>query len=491
MSALHQKDVYKVGHVFQYPEGTTEIYSNMTARSGAWANPNIGGIVFVGLQYVILDYLIRDWNTTFFNQKKSVVCGKYKRRVDAILGTSVDISHIEALHDLGYLPVNIKALPEGAFVPYGVPFMTIKNTLPEFYWVTNMLECVLSNELWLPITSATTYFAFRELFLKYATLTCGIQFVPYQGHDFSFRGMAGRKAAAISGFAVLAAGCRGTDNIPAIDLAEDYYKARCEDTEIGTSIPASEHSVMSCGGREDEEAFLRHLLTNVYPEGPVSIVSDTWDFWHTVTKILPKLRDVIMNRNGKLVVRPDSGDPVDIIAGTGRYEDPWHIQKGLVATLACEFGYVRNAYGFKELDPHLGVVYGDSITYERAEAILRKLHDSGFATNNVVFGIGSYTYQHVTRDVHGIAVKSTHAVINGKSVPIYKDPVTSKTVKKSAKGYLMVSRIGNTYELVQEVSVDQERHGCLQTVFLNGELRNEQTFMDVRERVDKAISSRC
>lgn len=247
MTALHQKDSYKIDHRQQYAPGTSLIYSNFTARSGKNQNVPTDGVVFVGLQHFIVDFLIEDFNQTFFYKPIEKVVAKYQKRVRDILGFEIDTDHIRALHKLGYLPIEIKALPEGSFVPYGVPMFTVVNTKPEFFWVTNMIESVLSAELWLPITSATTYMAYRKLTEAAAEATGSDKgFVRYQLHDFSFRGMAGRHAAALSGFAALAAGSYGTDNIPAIDLAEDYYGADSDLEIIGTSVPATEHSTSCC-----------------------------------------------------------------------------------------------------------------------------------------------------------------------------------------------------------------------------------------------------
>lgn len=513
MNALHQKDCYKIGHIQQYPENTNEIYSNETARSGKLANiPNSKGIYFVTLQYFILDYLIDDWNISFFNKDKYEVVSKYKRRVSNILKYEVDVSHIEALHDLGYLPIIIKSLPEGSFVPYGVPFLTIKNTLPEFFWLTNMLESVMSAELWQPITSATTYMAYKKLFHKFAEETgSSKEFIPYQGHDFSFRGMPGRHAAAISGFAVLAAGCVGTDCIPAIDIAEDYYGADSDLEVVGESVNATEHSVCSSNiivdfttneftllkeeflskknyeGELDnklvaEYGFIKNLLTSIYPTGFISNVSDTFDFFSCITEVLPRLKDEILNRDGKFICRPDSGDPVDIICGHGDdtyYNSPEY--KGLIECLWDVFGGTINPAGYKVLGSHIGAIYGDSITYERAEQILTKLKAKGFASENIVFGIGSYTYQMCTRDTHGMAMKATHAIINGVHTPIFKEPKTGDGLKKSAKGYLMVAKEGDTYKLWDNIDSHQEKHGCLETVFKDGKLVKRTTLKEIRE----------
>jgi nicotinamide phosphoribosyltransferase len=478
--APFQKDSYKVGHKDQYPDGTTKIYSNFTARSGNRSNvPGSTGVRFVGLQYYILNYLIEEWDESFFNRDKYSVTEKYRRMMEN-MGTPVDVKHIETLHDLGYLPIEIKALPEGSFVPYGVPMLTITNTLPDFYWVTNMLETSLSCELWLPITSATIYDAYRRNSEQFAELTCeDDSLVPYQNHDFSMRGMQNRFAAATSGFASLAMGSLGTDCVPALELAENYYGV--EGGYIGGSIHGTEHSVMCAGGQDDEIGTLKRLITEVYPEGPVAAVCDSWDFWKLVTEYLPELKSVIMGRDGKLVIRPDSGDPVAIICGTG--EDDTPEGKGLIECLWDTFGGRVNAKGYKELDPHIGAIYGDSITLARQWDILDLLRRKGFASNNIVFGVGSYTYSFVTRDTHGIAMKSTYAEINGKGVAIFKDPKTDDGTKKSAKGLLMVTKVGDVYKLVDNVSVDQERHGCLETVFLNGSLVKKTTIHEIRDVV--------
>lgn len=566
MSALHQKDSYKVNHKDQYAPGTTKIYSNFTARSGKNQNVPTDGVCFIGLQHFILGYLIEDWDYSFFTRSIDRVVNRYQRRVSNIVGYKVNVDHIRALHKLGYLPIEIKALPEGSMVPYGVPMLTIVNTKPEFFWVTNMLESVLSAELWQPITSATTYMAYKKLGLRYAELTgADKEFVRYQFHDFGFRGMAGRHAAAASGFTVLAAGGYGTDNIPAIDLAEDYYGADSDKEIVGVSVPATEHSCMCSGTKENEFDTYKRLINEVYPTGFVSIVSDTWDFWQVVTDYLVRLKSDIVARDGRVVIRPDSGDPVEILCGmeipvvpeqyvaldsidsigvyitedirdqirtetphgeigdsevtkiykAGEkyyqatveidwnrydkqyyYEDGCHLlsiqeieltaeQKGLIQCLWDIFGGTVTDKGFKLLDTHIGAIYGDSITYKRAEEIFRRLAAKGFASSNVVLGIGSYSFQYVTRDTHGMAMKSTYAEINGAGVEIFKDPKTDNGIKKSAKGLLMITQENDVYKLVDQVSVDQERHGCLETVFKDGQLVKSTTLAEIRAITDR------
>lgn len=485
--APHALDFYKVGHINQYPALTQYVYSNLTARSGKHSNvKGSKGVHWVGLQLVMKDYLIDEWNESFFKKPKKRVIDKFRRRVSYALGYEVDVSHMEALHDLGYLPIKIKALPEGAFVPYGIPMMTIVNTLPEFYWVTNMLESVLSAELWQMINSATTYSACKKLFEEYAKETCdNNEHVPYQGHDFSFRGMAGREAASKSAFAALACGSMGTDCVSSLDIAEDYYHA---EGFVAGSVNATEHSVMCAGGKNDELETFRKLLTETYPTGILSIVSDTWDFWKVVTQTLPSLKQSILEREGQLVIRPDSGDPANIICGIKpEMNEYWYrghpkeCIKGLVECLWDTFGGTVNSKDYKVLNEKVGAIYGDSITPEVAKDILQRLESKGFASSNIVLGIGSYTNQYNTRDTHGMAIKATNVVIDGKSTPIFKDPKTDSGLKKSAKGLLMVTKTGSKYELKQECTIKEEKRGCLETVFLNGKVTKEVTLDELRE----------
>lgn len=466
------KDFYKTDHRRQYPEKTELVYSNLTPRASRI--PGIDKVVVFGIQYFLKDYLIRRFNDGFFKRPLKQVMQQYKRRLDTSLGLgAVPIDHIEALHKLGYLPIQIKALPEGTRSPMRVPVMTLWNTKPEFFWLTNFLETLLSVVVWGAINSATIAYEYKKILTLYAKETSDIpEFVQWQGHDFSMRGMFGLEAALISGAAHLTS-FNGTDTIPAIDFLEFFYGADAEKELIGGSVPATEHSVMCMGGKVSELETYRRLLTEVYPKGIVSIVSDTWDYWHVFDEILPKLKAIIMARDGKLVIRPDSGNPVEVICGTPD-------QKGSIEKLWDIFGGTVNSKGFKQLDPHIGLIYGDSITLDRAKAICQGLKEKGFASTNVVLGIGSYTYQYNTRDTFGFAVKSTFGVIDGQNVSIFKDPKTDCGVKKSAKGLLCVRP---DFTLGEEVTW-QEEGGLLQTVFKDGKLENEQTLAQIRKRLE-------
>jgi len=478
LKALSLKDFYKTDHIHQYLDGTESVYSNMTPRTSRLSG--VTGVVNFGVQYLVSEFLVKVFNETFFNRPKEEVVKEYKRRMDTSLGPNAfSLSHIEALHDLGYLPIELKALPEGTVSPIKVPVMTIRNTRPEFFWVTNFLETLISSVMWHPITSATIAFEYRKLLKKYEDLTSDMAgFSQWQGHDFSFRGHTSPESAIVSGAAHLLS-FTGTDTIPSIDFVEDYYGANAENELIGGSVTATEHSVMCLGGKETEFQTYERLL-NQYPKGILSVVSDTWDYWKVLTQTVPALKDKILARDGKLVIRPDSGDPVLVVCGDPSAPEGSPQRKGTVQLLWETFGGTTNTKGYRQLDSHIGTIYGDSITLERAETICSLLAAAGFASTNVVFGIGSYTYQYVTRDTFGFAVKATHGIINGKPIDIFKDPATDNGVKKSAKGLL---RVNADLTLSQQVSEAEEKEGLLRTVFKDGVTYNTETLSEIRARL--------
>ena len=798
---LFDIDFYKADHRRQYPAGTTKVYSNLTPRSDKlkcipddiWT----GKVTFFGLQYFIKEYLQNQWDTQFFSQNLSYILDEYQDIMDNALGKdAIPLDHIIALHKLGYLPIEIKALPEGTNVPISIPVLTIENTHPDFFWLTNYLETVLSCYLWKPITSATIARHYRLYLDKMAKQTGNEDFVDFQGHDFSFRGMSSVMDAATSGAGHLLS-FKGTDTIPAILLLKKYYEAS---GFIAGSVPATEHSVMCMGGKETEVETIDRLL-DLYPTGIVSVVSDTWNLWDVLTKYAVQLKDKIMNRNGKIVFRPDcydeetmimtntgwkffkdlssndlvaqvdntmqisyvkpnkiicqdyegdmyhftdkknkvdlmvtpnhrtvwqyndklkieqaqhvkvgyhykngirtgmnpnlnhsltplerfkiafqadgsfssdykntinhgqitnlicyrfsfsktrkinrleqicndgnfeysiheeparpnqktfyvwlpktieitkdftwvsniqdlcsqwsqqfidelshwdssiknenkikfdstnksvinvveliciaagygclisqyqdnrkehfsdvytchilknpkiggqafnkqvipykgkvycvqvptgmilvkrnratmvsgnSGDPVKIICGDKSLPQDNPAHWGCMQLLWKEFGGTINNKGYKELDSHIGLIYGDSITFDRAKQICEGLEQMGFATTNMVFGIGSYTYQYVTRDTFGFAVKSTYGEINGVGQEIFKNPITDNGVKKSAKGKVAVVN-NNGLKLIDQVqsNIDED---LLRTVFKNGCLLNTTTLEEIRNR---------
>lgn len=522
-------DCYKQYHMKGYHPDVTRVYSNFTNRSNKLSNvENSKGVVFVGLQYFIIEYLMYEWKYSFFNLDKEDVCNRHQRIMSSVLGYDVDVKYLEDLHDFGYLPLKIKALEEGTLVPYGVPCLTVTNTVEGFHWLPNYIETVLSSENWIIQTSATTAREYYKNFKKYFE-QAGLDdsLVPIMGHDFSYRGLPGSQAAAMSGFGHLASGLAGTDSIPAVLFAEQYYGADVDCELVGCSVPATEHSVQ-CSFENNDQEYIEHCMKQT-PTGILSIVSDGYDFWELVTEILPKLKDRIMERDGKIVIRPDSGDPVKILTGMdinpreyrssngtelshayketlnlkGKYDGFQHDgrfykfnstgaeivseyeREGLIWSLWKIFGGTTTEKGYKLLDEHIGAIYGDSITLQRQKAICERLLDKGFAPT-VVLGLGSFTYQYVTRDTHGSAMKATAVMKNGDWVSIHKEPKTDPG-KKSLKGLLRVEEEDDILKVYDQQTEEQEQQGLLTTVFQDGKLKKRTTLKGIRQRVKEGI----
>lgn len=536
LNAATLSDGYKLSHGKMYADGTTMVYSNLTPRSDRIHKKNAtefydGKLVWVGAQGAIRE--IHEAFEEFFKSPKEKVVGRFARRMEGYLGGyEPAVKAISELHDLGYLPLKIKAIKEGSKVNFGIPVMTVRNTVPEFYWLTNYLETVISNLTWKVATNATIANEYRNIVEHYGDKTGTDAFTrSIQCHDFSMRGMSGPEDSARAGFGHLLSFI-GTDTLPAMDYAEDYYDA---DGLIAISVPATEHAVATSnilGIRQRfaqkaegnhislllaERAFMKDLITRKFPTGIVSYVADSFDFWAVLTDILPALKNVILAREashvapGKLVIRPDSGDPVKVICGyengTDGYwaeydcigvklDEPVFVDnqgntvpecevKGAIQLLWETFGGTVTDKGYKLLDSHIGLIYGDSITTKRAEEILRRLADKGFASGNVVFGVGSYTYQCNTRDNFGFAVKATYTEVEGKGIAIFKDPKTDSK-KKSAKGLLFVgynTDKGGNFFLQDDVTREEEdsADNLLRTIFEDGKFFNIQTLSDVRK----------
>ena len=381
-------------------------------------------VVHFGLQAFLQSYCIEAF-APFFAADEDEAVNEYLDTLTGVLGPNhgIDAEHVRALHRRGYLPLMFRALPEGTRVPLRVPSITVENTEPEFFWLPNYIETVLSAAIWQPSTSATIANEFRSILDDAAAKTGGdAAFVNWQLHDFSFRGMAGAAAAAASGAGHLLS-FTGSDSLATIDWVRRYYPSEfgTDNGQVLGSIPATEHSVMCAGISESSELETFKRILDVHTSGNVSIVADTFDFWNVLLEILPALKGQIMARDGKVVIRPDSGDPADILCGTR--SNPSIIREDKPATIAEDpayFGAVQilwelaggtvNDAGYKVIDGHFGLIYGDSITMDRARDITARLEALGFAAGNVVFGVGSFTYQYVTRDTFSSAIKATWAM---------------------------------------------------------------------------------
>ena len=535
LQPLSATDAYKLGHRAMMRNGTSFLSSNFTPRSDRLFK---GGSLFdkkmvvFGGQGFASEFLVEAFNEQFFNMPKEQAVARYQRRCDNMMGPGViPADGFALLHDLGYLPLLVRALPEGSRVSMKVPTMMINNTHPDFGWLVNYIEPTLSNSNWKSSLNATIAYEYRRVFEHFAELTgTPKEAIQWQGHDFSSRGMSGPEDAARSGAAHLLS-FTGTDVVSAIDYVEDYYHADSDNELIGGSVPATEHSISSSNilfhvralrnempGMTDEQylllgevRFLLDYITRIVPTGFASYVADTYDYWALLMYVLtePGVYAAIMARDGRLVIRPDSGNPIHIICGYKEGVDgywatkevggnlldkpvfidnngnavPDHEVKGSIELLWETFGGTYTDKGFKQLDSHIGLIYGDSITLERQWEILQRLMDKGFASGNVVLGIGSYTYNYSTRDTFGSAVKATATVIDGEFIELFKDPKTGDALKKSAKGLLRVEKEDDEFVLYdQQPMSDIDNLGAMEILFHNGVV-SETSLSEIRQRL--------
>ena len=423
---IYWTDVYKTGHRSMLPANSTMMVSNFTPRSGKHSNVKENdGVVSFG-QQMLVRKMVTDWKINFFDRPVEEIY-QFQKDMTAMLMLKEDynVDHFLALHKLGYLPIEIRSIEEGRIIPYKVPMLSIQNTVTldnQIYdWIVNYLETILSSEAWLAPTSATSIRAFRALGKNWLQKTApdSMWFLDYMFHDFSMRGMGGKSSIVNSGLG-FATGSRGSDTLPVIPAARVYY----DEVDVCiNSVIATEHAIMctltgfylhkkdgSWNRIGDLEVETYRELLRRFPTGILSIVSDTWDLWRVLTQYNVILKDEILARDGKLVFRPDSGDPVDIVCGESRELVPMeapvsttrrHRLKGVIEILWDVFGGTVNSLGYKQLNPKVGCIYGDSINYDRAEQIFTRLELKGFAADNIVMGVGSFTLQLVSRDTHG------------------------------------------------------------------------------------------
>lgn len=481
--AILLSDTYKQIHNKIYPKGLTKLVSYWTPRRSMLKEQD--HMVFFGLQAFIKKYLIKYFNNVFFKLSAYEIQTLYTYSMDIQLGKgNYNISPILKLHKLGYLPIRIRAIPEGTLVPMGVPCIEITNTHPDFAWVVQWIECILQVELWKPCAHATIGHMYRELANFYYEKTCDNILRPEMAcSDFGMRGMSCMEEAKRCSAAWLLSFDK-TSTIPAIDYLDKYYYANCYDNSIGIGAISTEHSVMASNYAVDgdEITFAKRMLTELYPNASFSMVSDTYDYWNMIDNILPACKEEIMQHNGKLLVRPDSGDMVEIAVKT--IEKLWNT-----------FGGTVNSKGYKVLDPHIGIIYGDGCTLNNVKQVWEELEKKRFAANNIVFGVGAFCFSAIvepdgrmvviTRDTFGIAMKATYGEVDGKPIMIYKDPKTDTSrLKKSHKGCCGLY-YGEGWELKCKDGYKGIRHGGpLLTVFENGEIFHQETFEEIRNRLN-------
>lgn len=460
-------DAYKYAHHKLYYPGTTQIYSYLESRGGMFDET-----IFFGLQYFLKEYL---QGPAFTQQDLDEADGFLKQ----VFGRDdvFDKSKFQYILDKydGKLPVRIKAVAEGTVVLTGNALMTIENTDPECYWLTNFLETLLM-QVWYPCTVATLSNQIKKVVTQYYEETAthgaeaGIDFVL---NDFGFRGVSSVESAKIGGAAHLL-NFNGSDNLAGSVMAINYYNAQ---KVYGLSIPATEHSICTLLGREGELEVFRHVL-RTFPTGIIACVSDSYNIFKACSEYWgTELRDEILNRDGTLVIRPDSGDPVMTLLE-------------IFNILFDKFGFITNAKGYKVLPPQVRVIQGDGVNYTEIGNIYKALKDNGISAENLVLGMGGALLQKVDRDTQKFALKCSSAIVNGQEVRVEKSPTEmdadgniTPSFKKSKGGRLKLVKIDGKFKTVNE---DDEpgAEDLLQTVFDNGELINTISFEQVKANVN-------
>lgn len=475
-------DFYKAVHAEMLPKGITKSVSYFTprmSRVNRWDK-----VVMFGLQGFIKTYLIDNFNENFFNRPFNEVIDEYIRIMNHTLGENAyAVKKIENLHKLGYLPIEIVALPEGTLVPMQVPMFGITNTHPDFAWLPQSLESLISAESWHPMLAATVGYTYREIVNKYYDLTCDDNIPRARALGaFDFRGEECTDSAIKAG-AGWCLSFLNTATVPTIPYLEQYYNCDCIKEPVAFGSPSTEHSIM-CSNYAvdgDEETLLRKLLIEIYPNTSFSAVLDSYDYWNVIDNILPKLKKEILEHNGCMLMRGDSGDCVEVVTQT-------------VFKLWDMFGGTINSKGYKVLDPHVKAIYGDSITIQRCEQIYQILTENGFACSNVALGVGSFSFQCIeedgvlkpfTRDTFSSCIKATYCEINGKPYPIFKNPKDGG-FKKSQRGCCIVWKEneklfyndGCTWEQAYNSEIN-----LLKPIFKDGKMVKEDTLKKVRDRL--------
>ncbi|CAG2253016.1 NAMPT [Mytilus edulis] len=450
-------DSYKVTHHYQYPPNTTVVSSYFESRGGKFPTT-----VFFGLQYILKRFLTGPVVT---KEKIQEAKELYKVHFGHDYFNEEGWNYILKKHK-GHIPLRIKAVPEGTVVPYKNVLFTVENTDPKCYWLTNYFETLLV-QVWYPMTVATNSRYQKEIIAQHLDETAdNLDGLPFKLHDFGFRGSTSVESAGIGGCSHLV-NFQGTDTIAGIMTARTYYGCQI----AGFSIPAAEHSTITTWGRNGEYEAFKNMLTN-FPTGLVACVSDSYDLWNACEKVWgEELKDLIVSRGdkGTLVVRPDSGDPPEIVVK-------------VLNILGDKFGTSVNSKGYKMLPPYIRVIQGDGISYETLGAILENMKKHKWSADNLAFGSGGALLQRLDRDTQKCAFKCSYAVINGKEVNVFKQPITDLG-KKSKKGRLSLECENGEYKTLEEGKGDPKKD-LLITVFENGKLLRDYTFDEVRQNAE-------
>lgn len=446
-------DSYKPSHSVQMPPGIQRVYSFLEARVGA----TFSHTVFCGLQ-PILELLRTGISRRDIREAEDIF--RLHFGSGAIFQGAAWEACLEA-HG-GRLPLLIKAVPEGSVVPVGNVLATIENTDDRFPFVTNYFEGLIE-QVWYPSTVATQSRAMKAMILDALIETGDPTLIDFKLHDFGFRGSTSPTSAAIGGFGHLV-NFKGTDTVPALVFARDYYHEQM----AGFSIPAAEHSTITAWGRSGEMDAYRNMLER-FPTGLVAVVSDSYDIFAACRDLWGgALREMVLERDGVLVVRPDSGDPPDVLSKVFRI-------------LGDQFGFEVNDKGYRVLHPKVRLIQGDGIDREMLGAILKRLIDEKWSLDNIAFGSGGGLLQKVNRDTQRFAIKCSEVSINGTRREVSKSPVTDRG-KNSKAGRFVVECVGGAWTTMNADDAHDERKNQLLPVFENGVVLSAPTLREIRDR---------
>lgn len=465
-SIILNTDSYKASHFKQCPPGTTKIYSYFESRGGEFRET-----VFFGLQYYLKRYLSKpitqdDIEEAYHFFKDHIGSGIFNRSGWEYI-----------LHKyVGKLPVSIKAVPEGTVVPVSNVLMTVENTDPNCFWLTNYLETILQ-QVWYGCTVATLSREMKKLIFGYLEVTGDPSAIDFKLHDFGFRGVSSVESAGTGGAAHLV-NFKGTDTIAGILLARNYYKCPM----AGYSIPAAEHSTITSWGKGGEVEAYRNMIRQFGDNHHYAVVSDSFDIYEACDRLWGDvLRNDVLNAKGTLVVRPDSGTPHEVV-------------HKVLEILGNKFGYSLNDKGYKVLNPKVRVIQGDGIDYEETKNILHRMVVNKWSADNITFGMGGGLLQKINRDTQKFAFKCSYAEVDGEPRDVFKDPITDKG-KASKRGMLSLIRPFDTmagfriYEDHTTVpySPDLRFKDELVEVYRDGKLLIDWSFEEIRNRASVKI----
>ena len=451
-SIILNTDSYKISMFKQYPVGTTGVYSYIESRGGRYDR-----IVFFGLQAFIKEYLLDPitQNDIDFAEEILTAHGEPFNRAGW--------QYILDKH-MGYLPVVIKAVPEGSVIPVKHVLATIENTDPECFWLTTWLETALLRAVWYPTTVATQSWTIKQVIKNFLEKTGDPSTINFKLHDFGARGVSSMESAGIGGAAHLV-NFMGTDTITGVLYAREFYNAGIS----GFSIPAAEHSTITSWGRVGEVDAYRNMLNQFARPGSIlAIVSDSYDIFNAANNLWgEELRQQVIDSGATVVIRPDSGDPVVV-------------NRQLIEILGEKFGYTINDKGFKVLN-NVRLIQGDGVNELTIRSILGAFMALGWSADNIAFGMGGALLQQIDRDTQKFAMKCSSACVDGEWIDVQKDPITDSG-KKSKAGRVDLWTNGTDYVSAVSTPECADWTSALQTVFVNGTLINECTFDEVRAR---------